>query len=454
MTDNRPYTNHIHMPLKKHRSLTPVLALGTVAVLAIAGASIGCNRASGAAGRGGPREGVNIRAARIQRISVQRQVDLSGTLLSLDQARVSAEAAGVVRDVPIEIGTEVRPGDILVQLDPRELQFALDRAESSLRQTEAQLGMAPDQATPPPDDQIASVRTAGATRDDARSNLERVQRLVGRGLLASVELENAQTRLKVAEATYQSAFDAARSLKASLQDRRASYQLAKKKLADTSIRAPVGGIVSDRLVQPGEFIQTNTAVAVVVQVHPLKLRTALQERYAGLIAPKLPVEFRVESFPNEIFRGEIANVSPSVDQATRTFVIEALVDNTDRRLKPGFFAKGLLTTKLDTNVMALTEDAVATLAGVSSVYIVENGKIRQQQVTLGVKQGKLVEIADGLQGNETVAASSLSNLATGTPVRIGDGESAPGAGGGGRGPGGGAGGGQGGGRRGQRGGNQ
>ncbi|MCX6552615.1 MAG: efflux RND transporter periplasmic adaptor subunit, partial [Acidobacteria bacterium] len=310
----------------KHRALTPFVALVAAALLVAAGASsTSCSRSAAPAGRGGPRDGVSVRATNIQRISVQRQVELSGTLMSLDQARVSAEAPGVVRDVPIQIGTEVRPGDVLVQLDPRELQYALDRAESSFRQTEAQLGMTPGQANPPPDEQIASVRSAAATRDDARSNLERVQRLVGRGLLAPVELENAQSKLKVAEATYQSAFDGARSLKASLQDRRASWELAKKKLADTSIRAPVAGIVSDRLVQPGEFISTNTAVAVVVQIHPLKLRTALQERYAGLIAPTLPVEFRVESFPTETFKGKIAHVSPSVDQATRTFVVEALV---------------------------------------------------------------------------------------------------------------------------------
>ncbi len=146
-------------------------------------------------------------------------------------------------------------------------------------------------------------------------------------------------------------------------------------------------------------------------------------------------------------------MSPSVDQATRTFVIEALVGNQDQRLKPGFFAKGVLTTKLDSNVPAVTEDAVATLAGVSSVYVIENGTIRQQQVILGVKQGKLVEITDGLKGDETLAASGLSNLATGTPVKIGTGQSAPGAGGGPRGDGSGRRG-QGGGQRGQRGGQQ
>jgi multidrug efflux pump subunit AcrA (membrane-fusion protein) len=99
--------------------------------------------------------------------------------------------------------------------------------------------------------------------------------------------------------------------------------------------------------------------------------------------------------------------------------VEVLVSNTDRRLKPGFFAKGVVATRLDDNVAALDDNAISTMAGVSSVYVIEEGKIRQETVTLGTRQGRLVEITSGLKGNETMAASSLNQLATGTSVTIG-----------------------------------
>ena len=86
----------------------------------------------------------------IQRIAIQRRVDLSGTLLSPDQAKVSSEVAGVVLEVPVEIGAEVRPGAVLVRLEPRELALALERAESALRQVEAQLGIDKSQDKQPP----------------------------------------------------------------------------------------------------------------------------------------------------------------------------------------------------------------------------------------------------------------------------------------------------------------
>jgi membrane fusion protein (multidrug efflux system) len=317
----------------------------------------------------------------------------------------------------------VRAGDALVRLEPRELQFALDRAESALRQVEAQLGIdrAQDRQLPP-DDQIGSVKQATANRDDARNTFKRAEQLHGRGLMSQVDYDTAETRLKVAEANYQTAIDNVRSLKAALQDRSAAYELAQKKLADAVVKAPVAGAVSERLVQPGEYIRENTPVATIVQMNPLKLKTAIQERHAGLIRGGQNVQFVVEAFPGRMFEGRIAYVSPAVDQATRTFPVEAIVENSDRVLKPGFFAKGVVQTHIDENVMAAPEDAISTLAGVSTVYVIESGKARQQQVTLGARQGKLVEITSGLKGDETVATANLNQLATGVTVRTGAGD--------------------------------
>jgi membrane fusion protein (multidrug efflux system) len=363
---------------------------------------------------------VAVTTAPVQRISVQRTVDLAGTLISPDQAKVSAEAAGVVQSVSVQLGDEVQRGQELVRLAPRELELALQRAESALKQTEAQLGMAGEDSQPLPDDQIAMLRTAAANRDDARTQNQRAEQLSSRGLLAGAEVEATRTKLKVAEAEYEAAIEAVRSLKASLEDRRASYELAQKKVSDAVIRAPVAGAVAERLVQPGEFIKEDTPVVTLVQMDPLKLGTAVQERYAGVIKPGMPVEFTVESYPNETFHGRIVSVSPAVDQATRTFAVEAELPNRDHRLKPGFFAKGGILTHMDENVIAVPEDAVSTLAGVSTVFVIDTGKVRPQNVTVGVHQSNLIEILDGLKGPETLASSSLSQLAAGVAVTTRD----------------------------------
>jgi HlyD family secretion protein len=394
-------------------------------------AAAGCQSTEGRARNGVRSAPVPVKTTSIQRVTVQRQVELAGNLLSPDQAKVSCEVAGVVRQVLVEIGQEVRAGDPLVRLETRELALALERAESALRQTRAQLGMhgpLSESDQPPPDEEIASVKTALATREDARANAERAENLAGRRLLSPADLLTAQTRLKVSEAAYQSALDTVRSLKASLQDRRAAYLLAQKKLNDAVVRAPIAGSVAERPVQVGEYISERTPVATIVQVNPLKLRTGVQERYAGAIHGGQAVEFRVESFGDQVFKGKVAYVSPAIDQTMRTFTVEALVENDDRRLKPGFFAKGFIFTRQDTNVMAVPDQAVSALAGVSSVYVIEDSKIRQVSVNLGPRQGDLWEVVDGLKGDEVLAASNLNQLATGVAVRVlapGEREGAP-----------------------------
>ena len=211
--------------------------------------------------------------------------------------------------------------------------------------------------------------------------------------------------------------------------------LRKKLINVPVIKAPIAGSISERLVQPGEFIRENTQVVTIVQMSPLKLRTSIQEKFAGLIHQGQAVRFSVEAFPDRTFEGRLAYVSPAVDQATRTFAIESLVDNPDRVLKPGFFAKGNISLKVDDNVMVVPDDTVSTLAGVSTVYVIEDGKARQQIVSLGSHEGKNWEIVEGLKGTEVLAASQLNQLATGMSVTTGEGGGRSGGSGGGRGSG-------------------
>lgn len=414
----------------------PGLTWSAIAFLAaMALVAVGCGTNGSKASKGGPPVGmgagkdgrrggpgiaaeVAVQTTGVQRISIQREVDLAGSLISPDQAKVSSEVAGVVRRVLVELGQEVGAGQIVVKLDPRELDLALQRARSQLRQTEAQLGIDGVRIKePPPDEQISSVRLAIANRDDAMAQLRRAQRLRSQNLLPQADLDTAETKVKVTEANYQAALETVQSLKATLQERRQAVELAEKKLNDTDIRSSVAGQVSERFVQQGEYIRENTPVVTIVQMNPLKLKTAIQERYAGLVRPGLPVEFVVESAPGRKFLAKVANVSPSVDQATRTFSVEVLVDNRDRQLKPGFFTKGVIFTHRDENIMAVSEDAVSTLAGVSNVYVIENGKARQQMVSLGIHIGELYELVSGLKGDEILAASNLTLLATGVPVK-------------------------------------
>lgn len=419
----------IHARSARRKLAPAAVALAALALASACGGGAGGDRGRGAGG------GVAVHTTDVQRMQVQRQIDLAGTLLSPDQARVSSEAAGVVRRVVVEIGREVAAGAPLVEIEPRELALALERAEAALLQTRAQLGMTgPVRSAdaPPPDAEIASVKTATANLDDARAAYERAKALNARGITSAEVLQAAETRFKVTEAGYESALDSVRATKALLRDRRAAYALALKQLGDAVVRAPIAGVVSERPVQVGEYIGERTVVATIVQMHPLKLRTGVQERHAGEVEAGQPVQFRVEAFGDRLFTGQVAYLSPALDETMRTFAVEALVDNPDRVLKPGFFAKGVILTRLDKDVLAVPDAAVSVLAGVASVYVIKDGAATQQEIVLGVRQGDLWEVTEGLKGDEVLATSRLNELATGVRVRIlkpGESEVAPEAGG-------------------------
>jgi len=397
------------------------LSAGIVTLFTVFAAGCGGSTPAGGGpvGRGAAVQEVLVERTTPRKISIQREVELAGSLIASDQARVSSEVSGIVRRVLVELGQEVAAGQVIVELDTRELELALQRAESQLRQTQAQLGIdGVNVKEPPPDDQISSVRLAIANRDDAAAQLRRAERLRQQNLLPQADLDTAETRVKVTEANYRTALENAQSLKATLQDRLHAVEQAQKKLSDANIRASISGQISERLINQGEFIRENTPVVSIVRLNPLKLLTSVQERHAGVVNAGLPVEFSVEASPDRTFSARVAFVSPTVDAATRTFPVEVLVDNGHRLLKPGFFAKGVIHTHIDENVLAIPEDAISTLAGVSNVYIIEDGKILRQPVTLGVRQGNLVEILSGLKGNEQLAASNLTMLAAGITVNI------------------------------------
>jgi RND family efflux transporter MFP subunit len=134
------------------------------------------------------------------------------------------------------------------------------------------------------------------------------------------------------------------------------------------------------------------------------------------------VDFKVEPYPNDTFHGKIAFISPAVDQATRTFTAEILVENPGRKLKPGFFTKGDILVDKDENVLAVPEETVSILAGVSSVFVIADGVVKQTAIQIGEREGKFIEVLGGLKGDEILAASNLNELVSGTKIAGAGGE--------------------------------
>ena len=391
------------------------MVMTTAAVIGAAG----CSKQEGPGTRaGGPEsQSIEVQFTPVKAIQVERTIPIEGTLMAVEEARISSEVSGFVESLDVDLGDIVKQGQVLVIVNPREFQLNVDKAEASLRQTEAQLGNLGGQDHDPKDDtQRTMVRQAKANLDDAATNLAQAEKLREQGLISQQELNTAQTKFKVQEALYQGALESVHGLRATLQERRASLELARKKLVDTQIRASIDGMAKERLISKGDYIRENTPVITIVRMNPLRVRLSLPEKYAGQVKEEMPVRFNVEAYTGEIFSGRIVNLSPTIDPATRTFIAEADVANPDMRLKPGFFLKGWVITDPNAVTLAIPREALVTYAGVKKVFLLNGDKIHESQVQPGIEKDDWIEIITGVKEGDKVAVSSINHLAEGVRV--------------------------------------
>jgi RND family efflux transporter MFP subunit len=360
---------------------------------------------------------VTVTPVRAQEVS--RQIELVGTLEANDQVTVAAEIDGQIAAMEADLGDRVALSQVLARINEAEFRYAVDSAEGNLTQALARLGL---KSMPPPQfdvNETSSVVRAKAELDEAQVNFKRMETLFDDKVISAQEFDAAETRYKTALATHQGAMEQAKAMVADAAIKAAQLAMARKKLQDTTIRAPLSGAISKRSVAAGEYVKVGAPLFTIVQENPLKLRGMVPEKFAPQIHPGQIVEARVDSFPDNSFRGKLVRVSPASDVSSRSFMVEGLVDNQERKLKPGFFAHGAVLTRIDPNALTIPQQALVTFAGVSKVYVIENDVARERIVQTGGKVGDNdVEIINGVQRGDLVAISGLTRLTNGAAVKV------------------------------------
>jgi len=157
------------------------------------------------------------------------------------------------------------------------------------------------------------------------------------------------------------------------------------------------------MVTAGQYLKVQSPVMVIVNTDPLRVRLKVPEKMAGWIAVGQPVTVAVEAYPDRSFEGAIARISPSVDPQTRSFDVEALRENHDGILKPGFFVKSRIASRQVATMLLVPSDAVRYTYGVYKVFTVESGSLKEREVKLGDRAENAVEIVEGLTDHQQVA---------------------------------------------------
>ena len=367
-------------------------------------------------GAGGGGEARPVKVAHVEQMPVGASVNVTGTLAAQDAATLSIKVPGRLSTVTVDLGSVVRRGQVVAQVEQQDYKLRVQQAEAALQQARARLGLQPQGDDDNFDPEVTgTVRQARAVLEEARQNRERVKALVESGVVARAEYEGADASFKVAQGKYQDAVEEIRNRQALLAQRRTELSLARQALADTVVVAPFDGIVQEKRASVGEYLGAAAPVVTVVRVNPLRFRGEVPERDAATVRAGQPVRVTVEG-DRGLYSGRIVRLSPTINEQNRVLVVEAEITNPGS-LRPGGFARAEIVTNSGDVAVTVPANAVVTFAGIEKVITVENGKAREKPITTGRRAETWTEILSGVGVGEAVVLDP-GNLQSGQPVNV------------------------------------
>jgi len=305
---------------------------------------------------------------------------ISGSLSPLRSATLRSELSGSVLQTYAEAGQAVRAGQSLARLDASQLGDQLLSARSA-------------------------VSTAQNSVDLAKRDVTRNETLEKAGAIAERETERSRNALLNAQTQ--------------LSNARAQLTNVQKQLDKASVQAPFSGIVSQRQINAGDVVSPGTALYTVVDPASMQLEASVPAEQLSQARVGMPVEFRVNGYPNRTFSGRITRVNPTADPTTRQVKIMAAIPNAGNTLVGGLFAEGRVSTETK-NAPMVSAAAVDERGLRPSVMRLKSGKIEKVEVGLGIRDAaaETVEITSGLAPGDTVLVGSARGISAGTPVKV------------------------------------
>ena len=319
--------------------------------------------------------------ATVERRDIRQLISLTGTLSPRNQTTVKAKVSAEVREMLVREGESVRRAQVIARLDATEPQARLDEKIADLEGGRAQLAL-------------------------AEKNRAMQLALLEKKFISQNAFDSTQSNLLVNEAR--------------IKALAAQVAIARKAVEDTVVRAPMAGIVAQRLAQPGEKVAIDGKLYTLVDLAELEVEAAVPASDIGAVRIAQDVAFRVEGIEDRLFAGRIARISPATQPGTRSILVYAVLPNRESTLKGGMFAKGQLTVSKRAGALVVPITAVRDDAGQTTVWRIDAGKLVRTVVQVGLKSEAdgVIEIVSGLALGARVLRANLGSLRDGAPAKI------------------------------------
>jgi membrane fusion protein (multidrug efflux system) len=308
---------------------------------------------------------VPVEVVSVSRGDIQQTYQTITTLEAEKDADVVARSSGLVQEILVEEGDMVEKGQLMAQLDVEQLSLEV-----------AQLS---------------------ATSKKLKKELERQTSLYARKLGSSDTLDRA---------------------KFEYESQLAQYKLSKLKLNYASIKAPISGIVTERMVKQGNFINNNDKLFSIVDPSSLVAVLHLPEKELSNVQKNQQILLAMDALNNQVILGSIDRIRPLIDKSTGTFKVVAKLDNPNNKLQSGMFGKVEVVFDMHADSLLLEQQAVITQDNRSHVFVVRDEKAIQTPVSIGFKHNGILEITDGLKENDQVITTGQQILKHDTRVEV------------------------------------
>ncbi len=357
----------------------------------------GCRKKEGQAVQASEAPAVQVKVVEVRAEPFHATVAVTGTLVSRALVVVKAEIIGRLVKFSKQEGDPVTAGEAVAWVDDENYRLAMQQAQAAVQVAEASLA-----------------RTR-VTAEHNKLELARAHNLIQSGGITDQDLQAADAAERDARAQVALA-------EAQLVQSKAALEVAAKKLRDTVIRAPVGGVIEQKFVNPGAYVEAPTQVFGIVDNQRLELESPVPAAQLGQVRSGQKVTFAVNSYPGTVFEGQVIEVNPAVDTLTRSAKLRIGVNNSSSRLKAGMFAQGEILTGIQQQAIVIP--AVAVYRGAATgddahVFVVENNKAVERSVRIGRETDGRLEIVSGLKPGDVLIAEQRIELASGVSVAAG-----------------------------------
>lgn len=300
--------------------------------------------------------------------SLTAEIEVPGTILPNESTEIRSEVSGRIVKLQLREGASISSGSLLAKLDDAELQAQRRKLEVQLRIAE--------------------------------------------------ETEKRQTELLKIQGISQQDYSMSLLQVLSLK---ADIDIIKESIRKTEIRAPFAGKLGLKNISPGAYVTPADILTTISQVNTLKLQFNVPERYGAQLTAGLPVSFTVDG-SDKHFTATVIASEISIDEATRSLAIRALVRQQDPALLPGVFAKVKIVLGKNADALMIPNSAIIPSGRIKQVYLYQNGKAMMKEVTTGVRDSSNIQVLTGIQTGDTVITSAVLYLRPGMTVERAEGQ--------------------------------